>query len=68
MDEQIKLFLNNVQELPGYAAFEELVANSRPRVPLYNFRESNQEEWKVKSGRQQGYDLFASLLNIKLED
>lgn len=68
MDEQIKLFLAEIDEHPGYNAFMELVVSSRPRVPLYNFRDDNQEEWKVKSGQRQGYDLFASLLRIKFED
>jgi len=68
MDEQLKLFLSKIREEPGYLAFEELVAEARPRIPIYDFRNSNEEEWKVKSGRQQGFDLFASLLNIKFED
>jgi hypothetical protein len=46
----------------------ELVNNSRPRVPKYNFKEDNSEQWKFQSGQQQGFDLFASLLNIKFEE
>jgi len=64
MDERIKLFLNRIQGIDGYDAFEELVNDARPRVPIYDFRNSNVEEWKVKSGRQQGFDLIGRAYGI----
>ena len=68
MDKSLKLFLTAISEHPHYQDFIDLVAANRPRVPTYNCSDDNTERWKFASGRQQGYDLFASFLNLKFEE
>lgn len=68
MEKSIALLISNLQEHAHYRDFEELVSHHRPRVPIFDPEKSNVEEWKMKSGMQRGYDLFASLLNIDFED
>ena len=68
MEQSIKLFLSEIQSHPHYNDFLELVEINRPRVPLFDFKKGNEDEWKVRSGQQQGFDLFASLLNITIGD
>jgi len=62
------LFIVQLNELPHYADFLQMVSDARPRVPNYTPEKDNTEVWKKQSGMRQGYDLFASLLKLKFED
>lgn len=64
----IKLFLSDIREHPHFNDFKKLVEDARPSLPRYDFRNDNTEYWKVNSGRIEGFDLFASLLNMKFEE
>jgi hypothetical protein len=68
MEDDLKLFITQMSEHAHYNTFLEKVGHHRPRVPRFDPIKGNEEEWKSKSGMQQGYDLLASLLNITFED
>ena len=58
----------DLEEHGHYSAFLEIIGEMRPVIPAHDPTKGNTEEWKQRSGQQQGFDLFASLLNIKFGD
>ena len=50
----------NDQEL--FRALGSYVASQRPELPSFNPHEDNTDEWKAKSGMQDGFDLAFRLL------
>jgi hypothetical protein len=65
---ELKLFLNDIQEHGHYQSFLDVISESRPHVPPYDFVKENESEMRFKSAQQQGFDLFAALLNIQFKD
>jgi len=65
---ELAQLISDLQEHGHYQAFLKEVSEMRPIVPRHDPIKENTEEWKQRSGQQQGYDLFASLLNIKFGD
>lgn len=62
---------NFLLEFKAHPLFPELSArfkHQRPKIPVFNSKTSNDDDWKIKSGMQVGFDLCLSLLNIRGED
>lgn len=64
----ISNFIAEFQEHPLYPELRVRFKSQRPIIPVFYPQGGNEDEWKVKSGMQQGFDLCLSLLNIRGED
>ena len=65
----VKLFVGQIAQHPHYDDFVQLVAKTRPSIPIYDPNDPiSVEKWKVASSKQQGYDLFANLMRLRISD
>jgi hypothetical protein len=53
---------------PHFGDLLDEVRRLRPPVPRFEAQSDNTEIWKQKSSEQRGFDLFASILNLKIEE
>lgn len=58
-------FLKEIQENPLFPSLLEHLKHNRPAVPVFDPIKQNEEDWKMKSGMRQGYDLCLSIFKIR---
>lgn len=58
-----ELFLH-MKSHPGWEAFEQMLKQQRPVLPVFDPRDDNSEVWKVRSSEQVGYDKVLTFLEI----
>jgi len=58
-------FLREIQDHPLFPEVYARLKQARPQIPP--FADNNENEWKLKTGQQKGFDLCLALLKINLE-
>lgn len=62
----LDLLLSDIQSHPEFKELLIHLEKARPTIPLNNG--DNVEQWKIQSGRQQGFDSCLAIMKIKLGD
>jgi hypothetical protein len=61
----LDILLKDIQENPLYPALLEKLIHNRPQIPAFDIVKQNEDDWKMKSSMQKGYDLCLSNFNIR---
>jgi len=59
-------YLLEIKTRPEYKELFAVLKKMRPTIPSFRVDDDNTDQWKLVSGRQQGFDLCLSILQIKL--
>ena len=62
MSDDYKSYYRWLNEQDLFRSLAEHVARQKPELPTFNAEKDNTDEWKRKSGMQDGFDLAFSLL------